>query len=47
MLVGVCHGTEMGTEVKIICGLTENVSSLLLLKSQTAENGKNYFLGHL
>lgn len=36
----------MGTEVKIICGLTENVSSVLLLKPQIAENGKNYFLGH-
>lgn len=46
MLVGVCCRDEMGTEVKIICGLTENVSSALLLKPQIAENGKNYFLGH-
>lgn len=46
MLVGVCLRAEMGTEVKIICGLTENVSSVLLLKPQIAENGKNYFLGH-
>lgn len=47
MLVGVCHRAEMGTEVKIICGLTENVACALLLKPQIAENGKNYFLGHL